>query len=1083
MKNLIRRLIIPVLIFFLFSPAKATHIVGGDIEVQSLGSNNFQVTLTLFFDCINGSPAAFDPSITIGVYDKVTNVMQQATVVNFTDSVTLVLGDSCFIPTTLCVRKQRYIGILNIPNNPNGYYMSWSRCCRNGIITNIVNPGASGNVFYCEIPDPALQDNSPVFTSYPDAYMCVGFPNTDNFSAIDPDGDSLVYSLVDPFDCATTGICSSVNPLPPNPPAQPGPYGIVPWQAPYASANMMGDPGQMISNPSGILFTNPPSLGLFVISVLVEEFRNSVKIGAIKRDVQYSVLNCNIPNVTVNGPNPICLGQSTTLSASGGTSYSWSTGATSTSIVVSPTSVGSYDYYVTTSNGSCIAKDSINILVAPNVVVTATTADDTVCVGNSTTLNANVSGGGGYQWSPATGLSCTNCQNPVASPSTTTTYTIVSSNGFGCADTDAVTVVAINSTVNVTGNNLLCLGQSTTLTASGSTSYSWNTGATTSSIVVSPTSTGNYNIVVSTGVGMCLAKDSITVSVGPNVSVTAATVDDTVCIGNSTTLTANATGGTNYLWSPSTGLSCTTCANPVATPTATTTYTIVASNTLGCADTANITIVAMNYFVPAITGPTPLCLGQSTTLTASGGINYSWSNGATTVSIVLTPAVAGTYTYTVTSGNTPCLSTASFVLTVNPLAVATASASNDTICSGTSVLLSAGGGNTYSWNTGATTSAITVNPVSSSTYTVIVNPTTCPDIATVTVVVLPAPSVTAGGGAIICLGQDSTHLNATSSPGVTYSWTPGNGLSCTTCPNPWANPSFSQTYTIYVTNVSGCTGSDVVAVNVATIPVVAAIGSTTICPGYPATLNANANNGTAPYSFYWSPPNDLNNPNSQNPIADPVLTTIYTVTVTDANGCTNDTSTTIYVGTEPTAAIAPWTPTLSCDGYVIPLGTNGSSNAVSYYWNFGDGTNSTEQNPIHAYSFNGTYVITLVVFNPPCRDSMDTTINVGDMSGFINVLPANVFTPNGDNMNDCFHPAITPNNANITPDIIDTLTGCITLEVYDRWGIKMFESSDTKKCWDGKTKNGQQANDGTYYYIATFGELNLRGFVTLLRKK
>ncbi|MBI4931398.1 MAG: gliding motility-associated C-terminal domain-containing protein, partial [Bacteroidetes bacterium] len=95
------------------------------------------------------------------------------------------------------------------------------------------------------------------------------------------------------------------------------------------------------------------------------------------------------------------------------------------------------------------------------------------------------------------------------------------------------------------------------------------------------------------------------------------------------------------------------------------------------------------------------------------------------------------------------------------------------------------------------------------------------------------------------------------------------------------------------------------------------------------------------------------------------------------------------------------------------------------------------------------------------------------------------FTPNGDGYNDCFHPAMDIQNVpNITtPDSLQAaLAECIIMEVWDRWGIKMFETTDADKCWDGKNMKGKNAVEGTYYYIAKFGEVTLRGFVTLLRK-
>ena len=419
MKNKIQKVFLLFIFLFSFSfSSKATHIVGGDITVKYLSPNTFEVTLTLFFDCINGSPAAFDPTINLGVYDKVTNAMQQSVSIPFIDSLTLVLGDSCYTPPNLCVRKQRYIGTINLPNNPNGYYMSWHRCCRNSIITNINNPGGSGNVFYVEVPDPALNDNSPVFTTYPDAYMCVNNPNTDVFTATDIDNDSLVYSLTPPYDCAATSICTTTNPAPL--PPGPGPYGNVPWIAPYSSTNMMGDPAQLI-NQNGILITKPPTIGLFVMGVKVEEYRGGNKIGEIRRDVQYAVDNCAIPTVTLSGPSPLCVGNSTQLTATGGNNYVWNTGQTTNSIIFTPTAPGTYSFSVyTTVNPNChIQSNTYTVLVNPGISPTASTSPDTICLGSSATLN--VSGSGSYVWSPASSLNNTTSANPIATPTTTTT--------------------------------------------------------------------------------------------------------------------------------------------------------------------------------------------------------------------------------------------------------------------------------------------------------------------------------------------------------------------------------------------------------------------------------------------------------------------------------------------------------------------------------------------------------------------------------------------------------------------------------------------------------------------------------------
>jgi hypothetical protein len=292
-------------------------------------------------------------------------------------------------------------------------------------------------------------------------------------------------------------------------------------------------------------------------------------------------------------------------------------------------------------------------------------------------------------------------------------------------------------------------------------------------------------------------------------------------------------------------------------------------------------------------------------------------------------------------------------------------------------------------------------------------------------------------------------------------------------------------------------GSSAVPVTVGAIPFVSAIAPTTICTGDSLILNASVQNGQSPYSWSWNPPNALNNPFLQNPTSGAVTTTTYVVTVTDANGCKDDTTTIVYLQTVPSVALdSVWSSKLTCNGYVILLKANGSSNEQSMYWSFGDGTYTTTYPPndtvTHSYPFNGTYSVVVTVSNPPCKSTRDTILNIGDINSGLGFCAANVFTPNGTGPteNECFHPAFL-NSAcgcklpcSFSPpssDVVDLLLQCITLEVYDRWGIKMFESSDSKKCWDGTTRDGTPAKEGTYYYISKFGEVTLKGFVELLR--
>lgn len=239
------------------------------------------------------------------------------------------------------------------------------------------------------------------------------------------------------------------------------------------------------------------------------------------------------------------------------------------------------------------------------------------------------------------------------------------------------------------------------------------------------------------------------------------------------------------------------------------TVTLVASDGT-TSDTVTNTITVIAQPTVTVSGNTTICQGSSSTLTASGGGTYSWSTTATTASITVSPTSASTYTVIASVGS--CADTTS--ITVNVVSSPTAAITCvNTICAGQNINLSASGGTSYSWSTGATTSSISPPTLSTNTYSVIVSNGQCADTTSCTVNVLPPPSADAGASVTITAGS-STVLNA--SGGGAYVWSPGTGLSCTNCQNPSANPAVTTTYSVIVTDGSGCTAMDSVTVYVET---------------------------------------------------------------------------------------------------------------------------------------------------------------------------------------------------------------------------------------------------------------------------
>ena len=661
-----------------------------------------------------------------------------------------------------------------------------------------------------------------------------------------------------------------------------------------------------------------------------------------------------------------------------------------------------------------------------------------------------------------------------------------------------------------------CLGEDSLLLIAPSVgpgfTYSWSPGGSTNdSIIVNPQliDTVVLSIIPPSGCGYyqvyALFPTIINTAISYSISCNQVTFSDSL-----TTIQ----GGTisNWIWNfpggnPNGSASQTP---PVVTyPPGTYTASLTVVSQAGCTDTTATVSFTINPPPVVTANSVSICQSMTGTLCASGtNLTYVWiPSNQTTTCITVTTASASTYTVIGTDSN-GCFSTTTANVSTNLQPNITASSGS--VCATNNgnncPTLSAAGGVTYTWSpanylSSTSGSSVVACPTSTTSYTVTgTDANGCTNTAVSTVTALQNPAVTACCPATICLGQSQTVLSASSNPpSASYSWVPVTGLSCTNCANPIANPPFSNTYTVYVTDVNGCTDAASVPVNVGSIPFVSAIASTTVCTGGTAQLNANTSNGVGPYNYYWTPPNSppISNPNIQNPTTNPLTTTIYTVTVTDANGCKDDTSTTIYVQTIPSVSWASWTPTLTCDGIIVPLKANMSSNGQSVFWDFGDGTSTTTAagdtvTVPHSYPYNGTYSVTVIVYNQPCKDTVDTVLVVGDVGAGIGFCAANVFTPNGDNDNDYFQPAIMNPNCSCVPsctlpapdpDEVNLLKQCMWLEVYDRWGIKMFETTDSQKSWDGKTMGGHDAKQGTYYYIAKLGEVTIRGYVTLLRQK
>ncbi len=265
-------------------------------------------------------------------------------------------------------------------------------------------------------------------------------------------------------------------------------------------------------------------------------------------------------------------------------------------------------------------------------------------------------------------------------------------------------------TLTISGNNNVCTGSSTTLTATGSAAnYTWSNGSQGSSIVITPTANTTYS-VASQGTAACPAYGLYTVSLVQLPVVTAtASPNYIICPGVPVTLSGG--GADQYTWTG--GISNATPFNASVT----TAFTVTGTNTLtGCSNTAvvNVPVYVANV---SVSSPTSICAGGSANLSASGAISYTWSTGSQFPQISVNPNTTTVYTVNATTSDF-CIASNTTTVTVNPSPTIQASSAKAEICRGESVQLTANGASTYSWNTGGTGSSITVSPNSNTTYTV-----------------------------------------------------------------------------------------------------------------------------------------------------------------------------------------------------------------------------------------------------------------------------------------------------------------------------------------------------------------------------
>jgi hypothetical protein len=722
--------------------------------------------------------------------------------------------------------------------------------------------------------------------------------------------------------------------------------------------------------------------------------------GCTASDAHLITINTS-PTISVTGPPSKCVGGSEQLCVpSGYSSYLWSNSGTLNCIT--PNTTGTYTATVTDANG-CTASASqlLTVHTPPSIIVSGPTA---ACPESNPQLC--VAGGfSSYSWSNGGSSNCIN-------PSTSGTYTCTVTDGFGCTASDTATITIYPAaSVHITGPASACEGSAVQLCVpSGYNNYNWSNGSSDS--CTTPATTGNYTVII-TDVNGCTGSDNFnfTFNAKPSATISGPT---STCNGASAQLCAPA-GNTFYLWSNGNTNSC-------ITATTSGNYSVTVTGSNGCTNTSSLTLTVIPPYAMTISGPTTSCRSSNPQLCAStGNYTYQWSNGATTACI--DPTVSGIYTVIATNQN-GCTRSASKGLTIyaplNATVIGPSSACNGSVIP----LCGPSGSSSFIWSTGDTTECIDV--MNNGVYTVTISDVhgcTASASKAVTFASTFAVDITGpvsgcnGSPSQLCVPAGYSH----------YTWNTGDTSECIFVDTAG---SFSCT----VVDQVGCNATDTFNIIFNDPPLVSITGSTIICknslanwcatPGFPEYLWSNGGTGAC---------------------INISIAATYSVTVTDANGCTaTDLSPLAVVNISPNIILSNGL--LICDTvnphYTYAWTINGQPTSCS-------GDSCT---PV----FSGIYAVNVT----------DTVLGCSETATYNFILPG-VFGIQGDQNISIYPNPFNEEGFNIS--FINLTSEKIKMEIYNAYGkIILNKTFDVQSDNETKQISIPSPAAGIYYvYIRT----------------
>lgn len=1035
--------------------ARATHIVGGTLGYTYVGpgvgnTSVYRITLTTYTDCSPTSEIPIpEPFVHMGIYlhdpgnPNGPKTLKQAITAPLisTQLITPPLPPGCSVGLGTCITKGIYEVEVTLENSNSGYHIYYERCCRNTALVNIQNPAQMSTAFYAFIPPNNIPNSSPVFVDDPVPLICVGDSLQLVNTAIDPDGDQLIYSFTVPY----AGFADILNPAPLPQPTLFWPITPVTYQGGFSAALPFG-PGSysFLHALNGTSVFKTALTGNFAIAVQISEYRNGNLISVTRRDMQLIALVCPENEPPVGD-----------FSATG----------LSPQVVEGDTLCFEFSYQDPEGNSVGLEVSGEPFGMLPPATFT--------------------------QDSPHPGMaSGTVCWSPPCGSARPLPYTIMyQALDDGCIPQQQInlmniTVVPDTADLFILGDTLVCgLEQVTYQTSKDFGEFQWIvTGGTLAQPTTGPTASITWNLAQGqTGQitvirnGLC-ADDTahIQVNIAPP-EFAGQLADLWLCPGSSGPLLAEA-GGSNYVWTPGTWLNDSTVYNPITSTPDSLRYSVSYRDSLGC-EKFDSALVAVNTQVPLQVGPSPsVCEGVPVTLggnpTGPAGATYQWAPPGSFVNATLGNAMlnnpqSGWYSVTVTVDT--CHATDSVQVTV--FSLPTVDAGNDTaVCAQTPLQLNGSGSGQLLWNgNGATLSNPQIGhpnfTANAGVYHPILTATSaegCTASDTVEIEIWPLPQVQLAGDFSICLG-DTVPITATGAQ--TYTWQFNGFLSSTTGGTIQISVDTSALISVTGTDANGCVHDTTALVEVFRGELSLSTPDTNLCLGESIVLTYESDS-TA--TTVWTPNTYLNTGTGNTVISTPEQDITYLVYAINHEGCVDSSLVSLLVKPLPILD-ADYETQLFCEYVEVLLSSTNQTDSLAWFNGkepAGTGNQTTVHlNPQHPET---VYLVGTSIWG--CQDSLAITADFASLEELLPQEFPNIITPNGDQLNDRWNPDLPPGFAD-----------CTRLTVYNRWGNEVFDSRQFPVAFDGKTGAGNALTDGVYFYVLEIGGVYKKGTLTLSR--